>query len=204
MTNSLSGVYQLSLSADGTKLAFSSLSHAGFDIFLMRSPFERDIKTAELEPTLFRQNKNAPPAPVPAAVAAVPPPAVQQDTTQLYGKDIQLDFSNYVFADAHPENVPRDSLIARLPQIAGNLDEDGNYRVNKYKLNFTPDIVYGNAGYDTFYGVTGSTIMAFSDLMGDHQIIFATNLLLDLKNSDYALQYYYLPEQDRLRHRRIP
>jgi Tol biopolymer transport system component len=195
VTNSLSGVYQLSLSSDGTKLAFSSLSHAGFDIFLMRSPFERDIKTAELEPTLFRQNKNAPPAPVPAPVAAAQPPAVQQDTTELYGKDIQLDFSNYVFADAHPENVPKDSMIARLPQIAGNLDEEGNYLVKKYKLNFTPDIVYGNAGYDTFYGVSGSTIMAFSDLMGDHQIIFATNLLLDLKNSDYALQYYYLPER---------
>jgi outer membrane protein assembly factor BamA len=37
--------------------------------------------------------------------------------------------------------------------------------------------------------------MAFSDLLGDHQIIFATNLLLDLKNSDYALQYYYLPNR---------
>jgi Tol biopolymer transport system component len=195
VTNSLSGVYQLSLSSDGTKLAFSSLSHAGFDIFLMRSPFERDIKTAELEPTLFRKGKIASPAPVTVAAAAAVPPAAQQDTTQLYGKDIQLDFSNYVFSDVRPENLPKDSLIARLPRIAGNVDEDGKYRVNKYKLDFTPDIVYGNAGYDTFYGVSGSTVMAFSDLMGDHQIIFATNLLLDLKNSDYALQYYYLPER---------
>jgi outer membrane protein assembly factor BamA len=68
-------------------------------------------------------------------------------------------------------------------------------KVNKYKLNFTPDIIYGNAGYDTFYGVTGSTVMAFSDLLGDHQIIFVTNLLLDLKNSDYGLQYYYMPNR---------
>jgi len=65
--------------------------------------------------------------------------------------------------------------------------------VNKYRLNFSPDIIYGNAGYDTFYGVTGSTIMAFSDLLGDHQIIFSTNLLMDLKNSDYGLQYFHLP-----------
>ena len=195
ITNSLSGVYQLSLSSDGTKLAFSSLSHSGFDIFLMRSPFERDIKTAELEPTLFRKGKNTPPPAVTATVAAAQPPAAQQDTTKLYGKDIQLDLSNYVFSDVRPENLPKDSLIARLPRIAGNVDEEGKYRVNKYKLNFTPDIVYGNAGYDTFYGVSGSTIMAFSDLMGDHQIIFATNLLMDLKNSDYALQYYYLPER---------
>ncbi len=75
------------------------------------------------------------------------------------------------------------------------MDESGKYKVNKYKLNFTPDIIYGNAGYDTFYGVTGTTIMAFSDLLGDHQIVFATNLMLDLKNSDYGLQYYYLPNR---------
>jgi outer membrane protein assembly factor BamA len=36
-------------------------------------------------------------------------------------------------------------------------------------------------------------MMAFSDMLGDHQIYFLTNLLLDLKNSDYVLAYYYLP-----------
>jgi outer membrane protein assembly factor BamA len=82
-----------------------------------------------------------------------------------------------------------------MPAIVNNIDEDGNFKVNRYKLNFSPDIIYGNAGYDTFYGVTGSTVMAFSDLMGDHQIVFVTNLLLDLKNSDYGLQYYYLPNR---------
>jgi len=196
LTNSLSGVYQLSLSRDGSKLAFSSLSHSGFDIFLMRSPFERDIKVAELEPTIFRSEKRIPTVvPDSGAVAAAEPAEVAEDTTNLYGKDIQLDFSNYVFSDKMDETIPRDSMMAHLPRIAGNLDDEGQYKVNKYKLNFTPDIIYGNAGYDTFYGVTGSTIMAFSDLLGDHQIVFATNLLLDLKNSDYALQYYYLPNR---------
>ncbi len=195
LTNSLSGVYQLSLSRDGSKLAFSSLSHAGFDIFLMRSPFERDIKNAELEPTNFRKEQTAPPLAADSHPVLDSTATTHTDSVQLYGKDIQLDFSNYVFTDAHSDNLPKDSLIARLPTIAGNMDDEGQYRVNKYKLNFTPDIIYGNAGYDTFYGVTGSTIMAFSDLMGDHQIVFATNLLLDLKNSDYALQYYYLPNR---------
>lgn len=203
LTNSLSGVYQLSLSRDGSKLVFSSLNHGGFNIFLMRSPFDRDLKIAELEPseyykTLYpagakEQPKNEPAQPAVAAVTPAAPAAA--DTSGLYGKEIQIDFSNYVFKDSYEETVPKDSTIARMPKIAENLDEKGNYKVNKYKLNFTPDIIYGNAGYDTFYGVTGSTIMAFSDLLGDHQIIFSTNLLLDLKNSDFALQYYYLPER---------
>jgi Tol biopolymer transport system component len=196
VTNSLSGVYQLSLSKDGAKMAFASLNNAGFDLFMMRNPFERDLKVAELEPTEFYKAKYGQPgAKDSTAVAAKAPAALQADTTQRYGNNIQIDFSNYVFNDSLDEAVPHDSTIARLPKIAGNMDASGNLKVNKYKLNFTPDIIYGNAGYDTFYGVTGSTVMAFSDLLGDHQIIFITNLLLDLKNSDYGLQYYYLPNR---------
>ncbi len=197
ITNSLSGVYQLTLSKDGSKMAFASLNNAGFDIFLMRNPFERDLKMAELESTEFYKTKFAAVAAKEEqpAVAAEQPDSAQADTTQRYGNNIQLDFSNYVFKDSLDESVPHDSTIARLPQIADNVDPDGALKVNKYKLNFTPDIIYGNAGYDTFYGVTGSTVMAFSDLLGDHQIIFVTNLLLDLKNSDYGLQYYYMPNR---------
>lgn len=195
ITNSLSGVYQLSLSKDGTKLAFASLNRSGFDLFLMRNPFERDIKLAELEPTEFVKTRDgAPKGPTPEPAVAMANKA-KEDTSSLYGKDVQVDFSNYVFKEAYNDNVPKDSTIARLPKITNNVDEHGQYRVNKYKLNFSPDIIYGNAGYNTFYGVTGSTIMAFSDLLGDHQIVLVTNLLVDLKNSDYGLQYLYLKER---------
>ncbi|MBI5471553.1 MAG: PD40 domain-containing protein [Ignavibacteriae bacterium] len=195
ITNSLSGVYQLSLSRDGTKLAFSSLNYAGFDIFLMRNPFERELKMTELEPTEFLKSKSAPIVAAKIDTVAVAPKPAPQDSSGLYGKDIQIDFSAFAAHDERPENLPTDSTVARMPKIAGNMDSEGKYKINKYKLNFSPDIIYGNAGYNTFYGVTGSTVMAFSDLLGNHQIIFVTNLLLDLKNSDYGLQYLYLPNR---------
>lgn len=196
ITNSLSGVYQLSLSQDGSKLVFASLNYAGFDLFLMRNPFERDLKITELEQTEFYKDKFAVPLAQKEDTVAVASKPQAMDSVGLYGKDIQIDFSSFASEVTRPENVPTDSTIAsKLPKIAGNLDSEGNYKVNKYKLNFSPDIIYGNAGYNTFYGVTGSTVMAFSDLLGNHQIVFVTNLLLDLKNSDYALQYLYLPER---------
>jgi len=211
VTNSLSGVYQLSLSQDGSKLAFASLHKSGFDIFLMRNPFDRTLKVDELERTEYFKEKFRLPALAAAArdtsiesIEFAPPdsipPAATADTAAgdssgLYGEGFQIDFSNYAPAEDRPENLPKDSTIQAMPAIANNLDEDGNYRVNRYRLNFTPDIVYGNAGYDTFYGVSGSTVMAFSDLLGDHQIILSTNLLLDLKNSDYGIQYFYLPNR---------
>jgi Tol biopolymer transport system component len=191
ITNSLSGVYQLSLSGDGSKLVFSSLSNSGFDLYLMRNPIDRTLKMLTLEDTEYLRTRAASGGVTAVAAADSVTPAAS-DTSGLYGKDVQIDFSGYV-EDPYGENVPRDTALARLPKISGNLEEDGSFRVNKYKLNFSPDIVYGNAGYDTFYGVTGSTVMAFSDLLGDHRIVFVSNLLLDLKNSDYGLQYLYLP-----------
>ena len=192
VTNSLSGVYQLSMSRDGGKLVFSSLNKSGFDLFLLRNPLEKVADTAVLEMTELSKakaglEKNGEAAKAPAQAAA-------QDTSGLYGDDIQVDFSNYVFRKG-PEEQTEDSTSGAATSVAGNKDEEGNYIVNRYKLNFSPDIIYGNAGFDTFYGVMGSTVMAFSDLLGDHQIVFVTNLNFDLKNSDYGLQYLYLRER---------
>ncbi len=72
ITNSISGVYQLSLSRDGSKLAFSSLHKSGFDIFLMRNPWDRTLKADDLEPTdYFKMLSPQAKPPAAPAVAAV-------------------------------------------------------------------------------------------------------------------------------------
>ncbi len=209
ITNSLSGIYQLTLTSDGSKLVFSSLHQAGFDVFLLRSPFERRLSVAQLEPTEFIKRKfELPRAEKPHQVFNTTSPSdtvvvrdnivIVQDTTaepSRYQSNAKADFKNYVFS---PENM-RDTLMASRPKahfdVANNRDAEGNYVPRKYKLNFTPDLIYGTAAYSTFYGVEGSTLFAFSDMMGDHQIILETNLMLDLKNSDYGLTYLYLPNR---------
>ena len=211
ITNSLTGIYQLSLSDDGSKMAFASLTQAGFDIFVMRMPFERSLSVRELEPTEFikrlydlpREEKpvltmksTQPSSDTVAVRGAV---VIVADTTQgesTYDKTSRVDLKSFVFNEEVMKdtsaNTPVDPAIF---EVADNMDVEGNYVPRKYKLNFTPDLVYGTAGYSTFYGVEGSTLMAFSDMLGDHQIVFQTNLLLDLKNSDYGLAYYYLPHR---------
>jgi len=209
ITNSLSGIYQLTLSHDGSKLVFSSLHKAGFDVFLMRSPFEHKLSVAQLEPTEFIKRKfELPRAEKPHQVFAATTPSdtvairdnivIIQDTTAAssrYQTSAKTDLRGYIFS---PDNV-RDTMAAPKSSIrfnvANNRDADGNYVPRKYKLSFTPDLVYGTAEYSTFYGVQGETIMAFSDMLGDHQIILQTNLLIDLKNSDYGLTYLYLPDR---------
>lgn len=202
ITNSLTGVYQLSLSRDGNKLALASLVQGGFDIFLLRMPLERTLGTNELELTDFYKyltTKNADVTAVESTKDEIPfseniiIKTGVDDSLNVFEERAQADFRNYVFGEAFQikENLKKDTLQS----ISNNIDAQGRYVAHKYKLNFSPDIIYGSAGYNTFYGVTGSTIMAFSDMLGDHQIFLLTNLLFDLKNSDYALAYLYLPKR---------
>jgi len=204
ITNSLNGVYQLSLSQDGNKVAFSSLVNGGFDIFLMRTPLQRDLKVAQLEPTEFLKRSTALPHPPEPAktkkdtlVAAdnVIIKTDTEDSTEVNEEKTRIDFRNYVFGEAFGNKLEKNTDTLRPITVSNNLDSSGHYIVNKYKLSFSPDIVYGNAGYNTFYGVQGSTLMAFSDMLGNHQIYLLTNLLFDLRNSDYAMAYYYLPKR---------
>jgi outer membrane protein assembly factor BamA len=113
----------------------------------------------------------------------------------VYG-GVRVDFRNYVFSDSFDEAAEDEpDLIVNRFAPSDNVDEDGDYKPKKYKLTFSPDLVYGTAGYDALYGVQGVTQMMFSDMLGNHQIFVATNLLIDLRNSDYILAYNYLPKR---------
>lgn len=207
LTNSISGLYQLSMSKDGSKLVFSSLNEAGFDVYLMLRPLDRKLNVANLEPTEFYKRKfHLPMEEKPKEISTVSPDSdtmavhnnivVVADTTgteTTYPGGAKADLSTYVFTQDFVSDTAHKRSSVPRNEISDNLDSEGNYIPHRYKLNFSPDLVYGTAGYNTFYGLEGSTIFAFSDMLGDHQIIFQTNLLIDLKNSDYGLSYYYLP-----------
>jgi hypothetical protein len=115
------------------------------------------------------------------------------DTTKTYGDQVKMDFNNYVFG--RDIKIPDDTSSRANFVLNDNLDKNGNYKVNRYKINFSPDLIYANAGYSTLYGLLGTTVLSFSDVLGNHRLIGVTSLQIDLKNSDYGLAYYYLPER---------
>lgn len=117
---------------------------------------------------------------------------VQDDTVSVNGT---TDFSRFVFGESAIVQDTSDNRIDREKIFAETLDEDGNYLVNRYKIDFSPDLIYANAGYSSLYGLLGTTVLAFSDILGNHQLIGVTSLQIDLKNSDYGLAYYYLADR---------
>ncbi|OGU72040.1 MAG: biopolymer transporter Tol [Ignavibacteria bacterium RBG_16_34_14] len=209
ITNSLNGLYQLSLSKDGKKLAFSSLYQAAFNIFLLNNPFEIDPEINKLEPTVYinKLNKSGDKEKEETDIEMFGDNSNETDTakfqiytgtyvdsTKIYGDSVQIDFDNYVFGNF---DAPKDSVKEEQPQfnLTDNLDKQGDYKVNRYKITFSPDLIYANAGYSSLYGLLGTTVISFSDVLGNHRIIGLTSLQIDLKNSDYGLAYYYLPER---------
>lgn len=209
ITNSLDGLYQLSISKDGKKLAFSSLFEAGFNIYILNNPFDINIDTKELPLTkyvarlknlntsadddtlVFEHNQNDTDSLNDISFYT----GKYSDTTNTYGDSVKIDFNNYVFGGNNSLNIDSTDTLNQKFNLTDNLDSHGNYKVNKYKITFSPDIIYANAGYSTLYGLLGTTVLSFSDVLGNHRLIAVTSLQIDLKNSDYGLAYQYLGDR---------
>ncbi|MFH2035338.1 MAG: BamA/TamA family outer membrane protein [Candidatus Zixiibacteriota bacterium] len=147
-------------------------------------------------------------AEMPDTLTAAPEPTEDDktDTTRIEDGD-------YVFVSDEAEieddplsgifrEMPEDSAkISRQPppEIAAQFDSiaaqnrfpSGDYKVYKYKTKFTPDYVSGGFSYDTFFGLQGQSIFVFSDYLGDHQIVLATDLVNTLDQTNLQLYYWY-------------
>ncbi len=213
LTNLQSGVMQISISADGSRLALNSINRGYVDIFLMKSPFTR-AKEEDPTPNYWAQRraKESNDVRVPAiqyvkqmyaersaegftveeTVTDKPEEEVQEEKTDESLEDGVLDFRNYVFA----EEVMADTTIELenldLFKPEANVTDDGRYQPRKYRLSFSPDISFAGGSFSTGFGSFALTQLVFSDLLGDHQLSFGSNLQFDLRNSVYSIQYGYL------------
>jgi Tol biopolymer transport system component len=190
VTNLISGAFQLSWDRQAQKLAFTSFYKGGWDIFLIKNPL--DLETVNLIPTIFfKQLAQGNKTVVQPAVAS------HVDSTSVIKKSeeapVAVDYSRYVFADMD-RKAPAETHKVTLKEEEYKL-ANGEYKINKYKIKFTPDVIYGAAGYSTFFGFEGYTQIALSDMLGNHKIYIGTNLVFDLRNSSLSLTYLYLPHR---------
>ncbi len=95
----------------------------------------------------------------------------------------KVDMSSYVFtsADNFASNTD-DSLLASSGR-------------KKYKPKFSADLVSVLFGYSSYYGLQGQTVLLLSDIMGNHQILLATDVSGDIEESNIFTFYQYLRYQ---------
>lgn len=66
---------------------------------------------------------------------------------------------------------------------------DGIFKKRKYSPSFGLDYIGGNAGYSTHFGLVGSSVLSFSDILNNHKILVGANVFGSLTDADLLLQY---------------
>ena len=179
ITNVITGIQQIDVNRSSNKIVFSGYKDRGWDLFLIDNP--TTIESKEIPTTVFYATKDE----------------VQEFEDLRFVKDKSNidepeDYSKYIFARSYKQYNNDDGSNAGVDSIPDSLRTAGNYNTQQYKTEFSLDYVYTSASIDNLFGTTGLANIAWSDVMGDHQIRFASNLVLDLDNSDIALSYGYL------------
>jgi Tol biopolymer transport system component len=187
LTNFYDGVQRISWSERSKQLLFASFSRMNRNAFIISNPFDRqpvalepvkNINTRGLENVAPKELKKNEP--------------VKVNNTRASSED----YSKFVFAKLKRRSVADTEPKKDLALIDTAIkDSTGKYLVNKYKINFTPDLVQGYFGMNTYFGLQNYTQLYFSDVLGDHRITLSTNLVIDLRSSDLILQYLYMPER---------
>lgn len=193
ITNVISGIFQINWDRHADQMVFSTFYQGGFDVYILNNPLE--LPPLELTNTQFRNEMNEKEPPV-YAVKWKPEGKEEEPVQKKKIKGSAVgDYSNFVFSDE--KHKKREEVNQKPVELAENTyqDDKGNYKVRRYKLKFSPDIVTGSAGYDVFFGFSGYTAFAFSDLLGDHKIFLNLNLVSDLKNSSLSLFYINLKKR---------
>ena len=181
ITNVLTGLQQPSISQNDEMLIFAGYSGIGWDLYSISNP--HSLKKRQVQPTNFILNNN------PEKEAIVD---LRKHKT-INKQESTNDYSSWIFAEGY-QHLNTDFEYKKFDKLisSDSTKIDGEYISQTYKTRFTLDLVSGNLQISNVFGTSGMTYFSFSDILGDHQISFGTEMVLTLENSDYFFQYAYL------------
>jgi len=235
LTNLISGILQMSVSADGSKMAISAYNGGYVDIYVINSPLTKQVK-APLKPNYWAQRRANEPEDVrvptfryakemfgpngtqyaleekdngvpvsdttqsklaqannagtgmTGLAGGVKADTSKTDTTKADTTSGYIDYHNYVFGKTFDEEASK-KVENNVFKPDSNITKDDRFRPHRYRLSFSPDFTYYSGNLSTYYGTYGLVQMRFSDVLGNQDISIASNLVSDLRNSDYVISY---------------
>ena len=183
ITNVLTGLQQPTISKDDKSIIFAGYSGVGWDLYGLNNPLSMSSK--KISPTQFIKSRDK----EDLSVADI------RDTDKIERIDLNTSssYSKWVFAKGYENyNYSLDDKSPKKEIAVKDTLVDGAHIPKSYKTRFTLDMVSGNLQISNVFGATGMTYFAFSDILGNHQIQFGTEMVLTLEDSDYFLSYGYL------------
>jgi len=73
--------------------------------------------------------------------------------------------------------------------------DSNKYKAEKAGTKFSVDWAQGAFSYNTLSGLGGQAEIVVSDVMGNHQFYWVSDMVINLQNSDYQLTYFYRPRR---------
>jgi len=196
LSNLLSGVSGIvpespciSLSRDGKRLVFSAFTRGGWDIYSIR-----DVPKFLASPAVIASPSIPVGAPL-LAQAGVAEGVSDPDDAPDPGTIVTVSRTDSTrvsaaapdTARAAPEDTTLTLYVRQVYREA--LVDSTTFRHAPYRPRFSRDYVSGGAFFASNIGFAGSTVMSFSDVLGNHNITVAANLFGDIGNSDLYLAY---------------
>ncbi len=198
----------VSLSRNGKRLVFSAFTRGGWDIYSIR-----DVpKFLATPPVVASPSIPVSEGPLLAQIgvsegvsdpdrAAHDPPAEGPEPRSAERDTLTAGRANIAGpagpaavavagADTSRAAVLDTTLALYVRQVYREpLVDSTTFRHAPYKPKFSRDYVSGGAFFASNIGFAGSTVMSFSDVLGNHNILVALSLFGDLSNSDVYLAY---------------
>jgi Tol biopolymer transport system component len=75
------------------------------------------------------------------------------------------------------------------------LADSNRYKPGQARTKFSVDWAQGSFNYNTLSGLGGQAEIVVSDVMGNHQFYWLSDMVINLQNSDYQLTYFYRPRR---------
>ncbi|HXL15572.1 MAG TPA: hypothetical protein VN972_05770 [Methylomirabilota bacterium] len=207
----------ISLSRNGKRLVFSAFTRGGWDIYSIRdvpkflatppvlaspaipaeAPLLAQAGASEALSDSDRETSDPPVLSGPAQVlrqdalrTSAGPDTLRAGSLSATFHIGASDSSRSAAADTARAFAADTTLSLLVRQVYREpLVDSTTFRHAPYRPKFSRDYVSGGAFFASNIGFAGSTVMSFSDVLGNHNILVALNLFGDLANSDVFVAY---------------
>ncbi len=215
ITNVLSGVSgitpsspAMSWSAKGNRMVFCAFTGGGWDVFAINDPHRLKVRyepAVPAGPGVFQGPPTAGLEGVDMELVPKRRAPLAEVTSFTYepsnlgsgeGGRVRLVGLQEYMDPRHvaPEESEEERDVERAPDLAAVPDTSG-FEISKYKLKFTQDLAAGGIGFASNVSVFGQTALAFSDILGNHNIYIAANVFGSLSESDFLFAYLNLAKR---------
>lgn len=202
----------VSLSRDGRRAVFSSFRAGSWDIFAIRDPLSLADKdgldsaaagvsqTPEAAPIAGTQEKLPEPELASREVPAPSPPPVPfapldsllaagDSIFTRYDAPLPLPLASEIRGVSQPSEDDEALALKEVFRKHASLPDTAGFRFERYRVRLSADYATANGFFASNVGAAAQTVVLFSDVLGNHNLLVGASIYGSISDSDLLFQY---------------